>query len=224
MLTVVIAIVYGYMLLKVPIGGINASGALEWRIAAVVGLPLLMSAFNGNFRILVKMYPWTPLTIMVYKCLRVYAVVLGTVSQLQLRGKNVPGMDPGLLILYVSSLASYHVSLLSRIPSWTAWQRSLEAKAKAAQAAGVPLVLDDVNTPKNINATTILAQSSPPSHAHHDHHGQYPFSTNSTVNLSLDSSDESVLPIDLSTLNALQPSPDDIESADERTENGYLSV
>ena len=143
MLTAVISIVYAYMLLKLPKQDDNVSGAFEWRMAAVVSFPMLMVAFNGNFRILVKMYPWTPLTILLYKSLRIYAVVLGTVVELVLRGKAVPGMDPGLVILYVSSQASYHVSLLAKIPSWTAWQRTVEAKAQAAHASGVPLTLDD---------------------------------------------------------------------------------
>ena len=144
LLTTVIAIVYGYMLLRLtPAVNVGAAGEYPWRVAAVVSLPILMSAFNGNFRILVKMFPWTPLTILIYKSLRIYAIIMGTVTQLELRNKTVNGMDSGLLLLYITSQVSYHVSLLSRIPSWTAWQRTMEAKAKAAQASGVPLTLDE---------------------------------------------------------------------------------
>ena len=144
LLTVVIAIVYGYMLLKLPIDTTpETAGALEWRIAAVVSLPIIMSAFNGNFRILVKMYPWTPLTIFIYKALRIYAVVVGTITQLELRTKTVTGMDLGILLLYITSQVSYHVSLLARIPSWTSWQRSMETRARAAKEAGVHLTLDE---------------------------------------------------------------------------------
>lgn len=143
LLTAVISIAYGYMLLRPPPNTEGKEGQLAWRIAAVVSLPFLMGAFNGNFRILVKMFPWTPVTIFIYKLLRIYAVVVGTVTQLELRFKHVSGMDSGLLLLYITSQVSYHVSLLSRIPSWTAWQRTMEAKAKAAQVAGVPLTLDE---------------------------------------------------------------------------------
>lgn len=131
------------MLLRPPATAVGKEGELGWRIAAVVSLPFLMGAFNGNFRILVKMFPWTPVTIFIYKLLRIYAVVIGTVTQLELRFKTVSGMDSGLLLLYITSQVSYHVSLLSRIPSWTAWQRTMEAKAKAAINAGVTLTLDE---------------------------------------------------------------------------------
>jgi ABC-type xylose transport system permease subunit len=227
LLTIVISIIYSYMLLKVPAAIEHLAGDLGWRIAAVVSLPTIMSAFNGNFRILVKMYPWTPATIFIYKVLRIYAVVTGTITQLNLRTTNVDGMDPGLLILYVSSQVSYHVSLLSRIPSWTAWQRSMEAKAKAAKEAGVNLTLDSASqSPKFFSA---LANNDALGYTSFDEENEesIQFFQNSgndpAVSLQLGTNDDAAIPVDLSNMKSLQQDTHAILSGDEESDaDGYL--
>lgn len=218
LLTVTVSIVYGFLLLKSPRP--EDAGDLTWRIASVALLPVIMTSFNGNFRIMVKMFPWTPGTIVVYKFLRLYAVVMGTVVQLNLRGKDVGGMDPALLILYVSSQVSYHVSLLSRIPSWTAWQRMIESKAKAAQATGAPLVLDDSSTThdrhSHIHDLHHLPYDEEDDESAHYHHAQ------SHTPL-LKHTDDITVPVNVTTVTQMRTNPSGLMSSDDQTDSeGYL--
>lgn len=223
LLTTVISVVYGYMLLRVPSAlPKKDSGALAWRIAAVVSLPILMNSFNGNFRILVKMFPWTPLTIFIYKSLRIYAVVVGTVTQLELRAKTVVGMDSGLLLLYITSQVSYHVSLLSRIPSWTAWQRTMEAKSKAALNAGVPLTLDEEAIAAQKNPTTLAAIASGyhsfdeeiEDNIHYYQNG----GNDPAVQFQKGTNDDSAVSVNISAMNALRAEPP-VYTTDEESAN-----
>jgi len=125
----VIYVINGWMIATANDGD-DVAGNTGWRSASIVLTPLLNVTFLGNFRIMVKHYPWTACTILIYKLLRCYAAIVITIVQLVLRrGSSAPvaGLDSGLLILYISQQVSFHVTLLSKIPSYTAYKRSKAA-------------------------------------------------------------------------------------------------
>eukprot|EP01102_Stenamoeba_stenopodia_P005358 TRINITY_DN1596_c0_g1_i1.p1 TRINITY_DN1596_c0_g1~~TRINITY_DN1596_c0_g1_i1.p1 ORF type:complete len:250 (+),score=50.79 TRINITY_DN1596_c0_g1_i1:116-865(+) len=70
-------IVYGFLL-------INSTSVdpLGWKIASVVALPFLLACLSGHVRVMVRHFPWTRWTILIYRLNRAAGIILTMIVEL----------------------------------------------------------------------------------------------------------------------------------------------
>jgi len=121
----------------------------------------------------IKYYPWTKLTIFIYKFMRLFTVLATTSFQVLSKQLKISALDSTLLAIYLGVFISFNTGLLARIPSWTQHKRGLAKKVQDLEKAigkpvdGVQSLLSDVQTltpaeEKILGRSTLLGSSTDP--------------------------------------------------------------
>lgn len=80
----------------------SANGSFGFRLAAVILQPVHQLAFNCSFRCMTKFFPWGPVTIMVYKFVRLYAATVAMILYLLIKANGTIGLDSSVLLVHLS--------------------------------------------------------------------------------------------------------------------------